>query len=49
MALDPARVVTQLRQLQERTGDADGAQRVAWTETWNTARAWLAALLADLP
>jgi hydantoinase/carbamoylase family amidase len=49
MALDPARVVSQLRELRELTGDESGAQRVAWTETWNTARAWLAALLADLP
>ncbi len=49
MALDPARVVSQLRELQELTGDENGAQRVAWTETWNTARAWLAALLEDLP
>ena len=49
MALDPARVVTQLRELQALTGDDDGAQRVAWTDTWDTARAWLASLLADLP
>ncbi len=49
MALDPGRVVTQLRELQALTGDTNGAQRVAWTETWRTARAWLAALLADLP
>ena len=26
-----------------------GAQRVAWTETWNTARAWLDGLLDGLP
>ncbi len=49
MALDPARVVRQLRELKGLTGDENGAQRVAWTETWRTARAWLAALLADLP
>src|SRR4249919_1225509 len=49
MALDPGRVVTQLRELQELTGDEDGAQRVAWTDTWNTARAWLDGLLAGLP
>jgi hydantoinase/carbamoylase family amidase len=49
MALDPARVVAQLRELQELTGDADGAQRVAWTETWARARAWFADGLADLP
>ena len=49
MALDPARVVSQLRELQELTGDESGAQRVAWTETWNRARAWLAGLLEGLP
>jgi N-carbamoyl-L-amino-acid hydrolase len=47
--LDPARVVARLRELRELTGDDDGAQRVAWTETWATARAWLAESLADLP
>ncbi len=49
MALDPGRVVSQLRELQQLTGDADGAQRVAWTETWNTARGWLDELLDGLP
>jgi len=49
MALEPARVVRQLRELKELTGDEDGAQRVAWTETWNVARAWLAGLLDGLP
>jgi N-carbamoyl-L-amino-acid hydrolase len=47
--LDPARVVARLRELRELTGDEDGAQRVAWTETWAGARAWLADSLADLP
>jgi len=47
--LDPARVVTRLRELQELTGDENGAQRVAWTETWARGRAWLAASLTDLP
>jgi len=41
MALTPARVVAELRELQELTGDENGAQRVAWTETWERARAWL--------
>ena len=41
MALVPARVVAELRELQELTGDENGAQRVAWTDTWETARAWL--------
>jgi N-carbamoyl-L-amino-acid hydrolase len=41
MALDPARTVAELRELRELTGDENGAQRVAWTETWERARAWL--------
>jgi N-carbamoyl-L-amino-acid hydrolase len=49
VALDPARVVRQLEELRALTGDADGAQRVAWTETWARGRAWLADLLSDLP
>jgi N-carbamoyl-L-amino-acid hydrolase len=47
--LDPARVVDRLRELRELTGDEDGAQRVAWTDTWARGRAWLAESLADLP
>jgi N-carbamoyl-L-amino-acid hydrolase len=47
--LDPARVVDRLRELRELTGDEDGAQRVAWTDTWARGRAWLAERLADLP
>jgi N-carbamoyl-L-amino-acid hydrolase len=39
--LDPARTVRELEELRELTGDEDGAQRVAWTETWETARGWL--------
>ncbi len=49
MALEPSRVVAQLKELRELTGDEGGAQRVAWTETWAQARAWLAELLSDLP
>jgi N-carbamoyl-L-amino-acid hydrolase len=41
MALDPARTVAELEELRELTGDENGAQRVAWTETWETARAFL--------
>jgi len=47
MALDPARTVAELKELRALTGDGNGAQRVAWTETWETARAWLRAKLAD--
>jgi N-carbamoyl-L-amino-acid hydrolase len=39
--LQPSRTVDELRELQELTGDDKGAQRVAWTETWEQAREWL--------
>jgi N-carbamoyl-L-amino-acid hydrolase len=41
MPLDPHRTVLELRDLQQLTGDENGAQRVAWTETWERARDWL--------
>ncbi len=41
MALEPSRTVAELRELQELTGDDNGAQRVAWTDTWERAREWL--------
>jgi allantoate deiminase len=40
-AADAARAVAGLEELRRLTGDADGAQRVAWTETWIEARQWL--------
>jgi N-carbamoyl-L-amino-acid hydrolase len=39
--LQPRRTVDELRELQELTGDDNGAQRVAWTETTERAREWL--------
>jgi N-carbamoyl-L-amino-acid hydrolase len=47
--LTPSRTVAELRELQELTGNEDGAQRVAWTDTWETARGWLREKLAGLP
>jgi N-carbamoyl-L-amino-acid hydrolase len=47
--LDPARAVAELKELRELTGDENGAQRVAWTETWERARGWLREKLAGLP
>src|SRR3954447_7385138 len=41
MSLSPGRTVAELRKLQELTGDENGAQRVAWTETWERPRQWL--------
>ncbi|MDP9232385.1 MAG: Zn-dependent hydrolase [Actinomycetota bacterium] len=49
MPLDPARTVAELKELRESTGDENGAQRVAWTDTWETARGWLREKLAGLP
>ena len=45
--LDPKRPVAELKQLRELTGDENGAQRVAWTETWERARGWLRDLVAE--
>src|SRR5258708_671831 len=41
MPLDPSRTVAELKELRELTGDENGAQRVAWTDTWESAREWL--------
>src|SRR6184192_1483767 len=47
MALDPKRTVAELEELRGLTGDENGAQRVAWTETWETAREWLRGKVAE--
>ncbi len=49
MPLDPARTVAELKELRELTGDENGAQRLAWTGMWETARGWLREKLAGLP
>ena len=49
MTLNPKRTVAELKELRALTGDENGAQRVAWTDTWREARAWFASLLTDLP
>ena len=49
MPLDPSRTVEELRELQELTGDENGAQRVAWTDTWAQAREWLRGKLEGVP
>jgi hydantoinase/carbamoylase family amidase len=43
--LDPSRTVAELKELRELTGDEDGAQRVAWTDTWVQAQEWMAGKL----
>jgi N-carbamoyl-L-amino-acid hydrolase len=49
MSLNPKRTITELEELRALTSDENGAQRVAWTETWQTARTWFAEKLAGLP
>ena len=48
MPLEPGRTVEELRELRGLTGDEDGAQRVAWTDTWARAKEWLSGKLAPL-
>jgi N-carbamoyl-L-amino-acid hydrolase len=49
MSLDPTRTIAELRELRRLTEDGNGAQRVAWTETWLKARKWFVSKLADMP
>lgn len=47
--LDPKRTVAELKELRLLTSDENGAQRVAFTQTWVKARAWLRQRLEGLP
>ena len=49
MTLDPKRTIAELKELRALTADANGAQRVAWTDTWQKAREWFAQKLSGLP
>jgi N-carbamoyl-L-amino-acid hydrolase len=49
MSLDPQRTIAELKELRALTSNDDGAQRVAWTDTWLQARAWFEAKLTGLP
>src|ERR1700723_1269764 len=49
MNLNPKRTVAELKELRSLTGDENGAQRLAWTDTWLRAREWFAKKLAELP
>jgi N-carbamoyl-L-amino-acid hydrolase len=48
-SLNPKRTVAELKELRSLTADENGAQRVAWTDTWLAARQWFAKKLAELP
>jgi beta-ureidopropionase / N-carbamoyl-L-amino-acid hydrolase len=46
---DPIQVIADLEELRALTADENGAQRVAFTPTWQKARDWFEAKLAGLP
>jgi len=48
-AMNPSRTVAELKELRARTGNENGAQRVAFTPAWTKARQFLAAKLEGLP
>ncbi len=47
--MNPKRTVAELKELRALTGDENGAQRVAFTQTWAQARAWLRTKLEEIP
>ena len=47
--LSPQRTIAELKELRALTGDADGAQRVAFTKTWLAGREFLRSKVAGLP
>lgn len=48
-SLNPKRTVAELKELHALTGDSNGAQRVAFTQTWLKARDWLRQKVVGLP
>ena len=45
----PSRTIAELKELRALTTDENGAQRVAWTDTWLAAREWFTGKLDGLP
>jgi len=49
MSLDPKRTISELKELRALTADENGAQRIAWSDTWLKARHWFSSKLEGLP
>ena len=49
MQVDPKRTIEELKELRALTADDNGAQRLAWSDTWLRARQWFTSKLAGLP
>ena len=47
--VDPQRTIRELKELRALTADENGAQRVAWTDTWLKSRTWFESKLEGLP
>ncbi len=47
-AIDAERVIADLRELQSRTGDGNGAQRLCWGDGWRRAREYVRELLGEI-
>ncbi|MDR3692828.1 MAG: hydantoinase/carbamoylase family amidase [Fimbriimonas sp.] len=47
--IDPNRTISELKELRSLTADENGAQRIAWTDTWLKAREWFLTKLEGLP
>ncbi len=49
MPLDPQLAIAELKELRALTEDQNGAQRVAWTDTWLKSREWFRTKWRNLP
>jgi N-carbamoyl-L-amino-acid hydrolase len=49
VSLNPKRTIAELKKLRDLTADGNGAQRLAWSDTWLKARAWFEEKLVGLP
>jgi len=49
MSVNPGKTISELKELNALTADENGAQRVAWTDTWLQARKWFESKLIGLP
>ena len=49
MTINPKRTIQELKELKTLTADENGAERVAWTDTWLKARKWFETKLEGLP
>ncbi len=47
--IDAKRTIAELKELRSLTGDENGAQRIAWSDTWLKARDWFTSKLTGLP